>query len=424
MKISPARVAAFDVLLQIERKAAFSSVLLPKYEEELNAKDRGLCHEIVLGVLRRKLFLDANIDTLSKGKRIDTEVRIVLRIGLFQLIYLDRVPAHSAINESVELAGRAKKTSAKGFVNAILRSFLRVRPNLSFADDVEELSIESSHPRWLVERWVRQFGREVGELICNSNNQTPKTAFRIIGDCSLVTKVAGFVESRFVPGCFIADRLNKELIDLAWQGAIYFQDEASQLVAQVVIEAGGNPILDVCAAPGGKTSMIALATKSNIIAGDIHFARIERLRETCSEQSANVQVVQIDAEFGLPFEKGSFETVFVDAPCSGTGTIRHNPEIRYSITDSDIEDLSSKQLTILRNASDLVADGGNLIYSTCSIEMEENEGVCEKFLAGNDDFTVVPINTNALFLTDDGFARTFQHRDDMDGFFIARFLRR
>jgi len=158
MKISPARKAAFDVLLRVERDAAFSSALLPQFESQLNEKDRALCHELALGVLRRKLYLDAFIEQLSSGKRIDIEIRIALQLALFQLLFLDRVPAHSAINESVELAAHANKSSAKGFVNALLRSFQRHQPKLGFNGDAERISIESSHPRWLVEKWIADFG--------------------------------------------------------------------------------------------------------------------------------------------------------------------------------------------------------------------------------------------------------------------------
>ena len=151
MKISPARIAAFDILLRVENDRAFSSVLLPAFEEGLSPADRGLCHELVLGTLRRQIYLDRAIDTLSHGKRLDIAVRVAVRLGLYQLLYLDRIPDHSAVNESVNLIQRAKKTSAKGFVNAILRRAVRELPAVNYADDLERLSVETSHPRWLLE---------------------------------------------------------------------------------------------------------------------------------------------------------------------------------------------------------------------------------------------------------------------------------
>jgi 16S rRNA (cytosine967-C5)-methyltransferase len=427
MTISPARTAAFDVLLRIERDAALSSVLLPQFEANLNSKDRSLCHELVLGTLRRKLYLDRLIEELSRGRKIDLEVNITLRLGLYQLIYLDRIPAHSAINESVELVARAKKSSAKGFVNAILRSFQRKHPALIFASDVEQISIEESHPRWLVERWIDQFGFENTHAICKTHNKTPDRAFRVVSETetvlSLVKENNEITKSQFVPNCYLATALTRKMLDLAADGSIYFQDEGSQLVARPVIGVAGRRLLDLCAAPGGKTTMIANGTEAKVIAADIHFARARRLQDTIALQKVVVPVVQLDAADELPFEPRSFDTVFVDAPCSGTGTIRHNPELRYSIQESDVVRLSDKQLRILANASELVASGGTLIYATCSLETEENESVANKFLASNDSFTKESPGVPERIRTAGGYARTLPQRDGMDGFFIAVFRR-
>ena len=427
MTISPARTAAFDILMRIERDSAFSSVLLPQYESGLNEKDRRLCHEIVLGVLRRKMYLDRVAAALSNDRRQDLEVATAIRIGLFQLIYLDRVPPHSSINESVDLAVRAKKSSAKGFVNAILRSFTRRQPALEFEDESDKLSVEESHPRWLVERWIEQFGRGTATALCQTNNQTPKIAFRpVVTGEKRFTQLENEGEirrSEFVSNCYIAERFSRTLRDLSDKNAIYFQDEGSQLVAQAVINLAPKRILDVCAAPGGKTSMIARGTDASVVAGDIHFARVERLRETCKKQLLDIPIVQLDAENSLPFEGSSFDIVFVDAPCSGTGTIRHNPEIRYSLDPGDPDSLSDKQLRILRNASELVSEKGVLVYSTCSLEKEENEAVAGKFLDANNRFVLETPRVEGRFLTAEGYARTLPHRDGMDGFFIAVFRR-
>jgi 16S rRNA (cytosine967-C5)-methyltransferase len=426
MKVAPARRAAFDVLMRVERDGAFTSVLLPQFETDLSEKDSALCHEIVLGVLRRKLLLDKYVDELTECRKIDLEIRNAIRIGLYQLIYLDRIPPRAAIDESVNLAVHAKKTSAKGFVNGVLRSFTREKPVLEFLDGVEKLSVEESHPSWLVERWSKQFGFDAAAELCRANNETPSVSFRLtsqLGESLEKSIAAGEIQrSDHVTNAFVANRMNSTIKALAEKEAVYFQDEGSQLVALAVIETGGKRVLDVCAAPGGKTSMIAVSGAS-VVAGDVHFARVERLRATCADQHFSVTVVQLDAENGLPFEAKSFDVVFVDAPCSGTGTIRHNPEIRYSIKESDIEALSSKQLRILKNASELVADGASLVYSTCSLESEENEAVATSFLESHSEFKSVPPKVDQRFITSDGFARTFPQRDGMDGFFIASFRR-
>ena len=430
MNISPARTAAFDILLRIETEKAFSSALLPLFEENLSALDRGLCHELTLGTLRRQIYLDRFIDTFSAEKKLDIEVRIALRLALYQICFLTKVPQYSAINESVNLVQRARKTSAKGFVNAILRRAVKERPELTFIDDIDRISVETSHPRWLIEKWSSDFGIETAEAIAAANNRVPPTAFRMIGTASeFGENIASRARrSKYVEGCYIADLDERHLFELADAGQIYIQDEASQMVARAVKVSSGERFLDVCAAPGGKTTLIALGHEVQhvlIAAGDKHRSRLEFLRGNCRRQGVgSVRIIQFDAERDLPFAKDSFDVVLVDAPCSGTGTIRRNPEIRYFLNASDFANLFEKQLSILENASKLVRSGGSVIYSTCSLESEENEAVCKRFLGENPEFFKVMPSVPAAFITDNGFGRTWPQRDNMDGFFVAAFQRR
>ncbi|HSK73017.1 MAG TPA: RsmB/NOP family class I SAM-dependent RNA methyltransferase, partial [Pyrinomonadaceae bacterium] len=227
----------------------------------------------------------------------------------------------------------------------------------------------------------------------------------------------------FVENCFLVSRMNESLRELAEKGEFYFQDEASQMTAQAVELKENESFFDVCAAPGSKTTLVAKQGSENarlIAAGDLYSHRIETLKSNCLKQGVeNVRILQYDAERSLPFAEESFDAVLVDAPCSGTGTIRHNPEIRYFLQEGDFIALSDKQLRILRNASNLVKSGGRLVYSTCSLEKEENEAVIGRFLAGNEKFRKVEPNVPQKFLTSEGFARTFPQKDKMDGFFIA-----
>ena len=425
MKISPARAAAFDVLSRIESDGAFSSVLLPIYEERLSTVDRGLCHELVMGVLRKQLFLDRVIEHFSAGKKLDAAVRIAIRLGAYQLVFLDKIPAYSALNESVNLAQRARKTSAKGLVNAVLRKITTGVPPLKFENEIERTSIETSHPEWLVRKWAADFGLADAQQIAAANNEVPKAAFRLTPKAGDSNVMEGRKQSDLVEGCYFADSFDEQLRAAAESGEIYFQDEASQLVAQVAAKGAGRNVLDVCAAPGGKTTQIASAiTEAVIVAGDLHRARTRFLRSTCERQGIEyVHVVQYDAAEALPFAEGTFDTVLVDAPCSGTGTIRHNPEIRYLLRENELPELAVKQLAILRNASKLVRVGGRMIYSTCSLQVEENEAVCRAFLDENADFRQKTPDVPERFVTSEGFARTFPHRDGMDGFFIAEFRR-
>ncbi|MGH9948451.1 MAG: 16S rRNA (cytosine(967)-C(5))-methyltransferase RsmB [Pyrinomonadaceae bacterium] len=430
MKISPARIAAFDILLRIERDSAYSSILLPEYEQSLERNDGSLCHEITLGVLRKKLHLDAVIDGLSSGRKLDIEVRVALWIGLYQLMELDRVPDHAAINDSVQLVARAKKSSAKGFVNAILRSYQRQRFIPETTDVTVGLALETSHPFWLVERWINQFGFKRTQELCVFNNQPANLAFRIYGEdrevknqCDELVDSEIIKPSEFVNGCYLVKLIDKIPRSFFNNGNLQFQDEGSQLVGQITAAEGGNSVLDVCAAPGGKTLMLA-ASGAFTVAGDVYEQRVRLLSETVSKKaSGKIVVVKYDARQPLPFLNETFDTVVVDAPCSGTGTIQHNPEIRYSISEIEIGELTSKQLLILQNASELVKIGGCLIYSTCSLEEDENEQICEKFINETDSFRQATPKVSKHFLTERGFARTFPPKDEMGGFFTAVFER-
>ena len=236
MKISPARTAAFDVLLRIETDNAFSSILLPKYEETLSEKDRSLCHELVLGVLRRQIYLDRLIDQFAAKPKFDPEVRIALRIGAYQLLFLEKIPAYSAINESVNLVQRAKKSSAKNLANAILRRIQRETVEFVFSDETERISVETSHPRWLVEKWLGQIGAAETEQLAKANNAMGPSAFRLTQK-SIERGMIPSPEwrtSEFVEGCYFADRIDSDLLKAADASGIYFQDEASQMVAAAV----------------------------------------------------------------------------------------------------------------------------------------------------------------------------------------------
>ena len=278
---------------------------------------------------------------------------------------------------------------------------------------------------WLLQRWERNFGWDRAAAIARANNDPSPLDFRATGNSFEIDSLANVQMCSFASGCWTGSDA-RELARLADIGKIYLQDEASQLVGNAVLSAAGHRVLDVCAAPGSKTTQISvrLPADSFIAAGDVHFRRIEFLRENCERQSArSVNLVQYDAESALPFALESFDTVLVDAPCTGTGTIRQNPEIRYFAGPDDPLDLSSKQLLILRNASKMVSRGGTLFYSTCSLEPEENEDVCRAFMAAEPGFVAARPDVPARFLQGTGFARTFPDRDGLDGFFIAAFHR-
>jgi 16S rRNA (cytosine967-C5)-methyltransferase len=436
MSVSVARRSAFEVLRRVETESAFASVLLAKLDAQMREDDRALCHELVLGVLRRKLWLDRAIEHFAERscEKLDLSVRLALELGLYQLRFLTRVPPSAAVNESVNLVRGGREKSAAGFVNAVLRRATRepeYDPASAVADQVERLSIETSNPGWLVKRWIEAFSFETAAEFARANNNTAPATFRftarahrdqIIGELS---SGAGLTASTISPDAWRVKGGSALLRTLADQGMIYMQDEASQLLAHALDAQPGDRVLDVTAAPGSKATHIAtLAPKANVIAGDIHLHRAKTMTRLAAKQGASINVILHDATNALPFPSDSFDRVLLDAPCSGTGTLRRNPEIRYRVKPEDIMQLSSQQRTMLAHAAQVVRRGGRLIYSTCSVEPEENELVVQDFLAAHSEFIRVGPSVPKELFTQESYVRTWPHRDGCDGFFIACLDRR
>lgn len=437
-RVSPARAAAFEVLRRVEDESAFASVLLAHVTAELSQQDRALCYEITLGVLRWQLWLDAVVSHFAgrDAATLDAPVRRALRLGLYQLRFLTRVPASAAVNESVNLAHAHGMRAAAGFINAVLRRATRepdFDPASRARDELERVAVATSHPAWLVERWAAEFGASEAELIARANNRTPPVAFRVnarrAGGRDVIARLrdAGIevAESEIARGAWrvVAGTGGELLRSLASDGFIYTQDEASQLVGRVVGALAGESVLDVCAAPGSKATQIAAQTEglAVVVACDLYEHRLRTVVDSSQRQGVeNVLTVALDAEeSALPFADAAFDRVLVDAPCTGTGTLRHNPEIRWRITPADVAQLAARQRRILANAARTVRRGGRLVYSTCSLERDENEAVVESFLAGHSEYRQTKTDATERLLTKDGAARTFPHRDDADGFYVA-----
>lgn len=438
--VSVARLAAFNVLRRVEEEGAYAALLLAASEEKMRADDRALCYELVLGTLRWQLWLDKLIEHYAgrSAASLDAPVRRALRLGLYQLRFLSRIPASAVVNESVKLVHLSRLRSAAAFTNAVLRRATRepdYQPSADIADPIERLAVETSHPAWLIERWIKAFGREEAEAFARANNDVPPVAFRVVTRRASVEEVldelraAGGVArpSEIAPDAWRVQGATVALQTLAREGKIYLQDEASQLVAHVLDARDGERVLDVCAAPGSKTTHIAARTPnlSLIVAGDVHEHRVRTVVKTGARQEVErLHVVMHDAEIALPYSESSFDRVLVDAPCSGTGTLRRNPEIRWRISAQDIQDLSVRQRRILASAARMVRPPGHLVYSTCSVEPEENEEVVARFLSENDSFNQVAVNAPQELLSENWAARTWPHKSGADGFFIASFERR
>ena len=391
MPISPARIAAFDILQRVEQTDAFASELLHATAySKLTSADHGLATELVMGVLRWRCLLDQRLAAASSLKldKLDLEVLTALRLAAYQLQFLQRVPGHAAVNDSVELVKRARKRSAAAFVNAVLRKLGQAASaNPVAGESAEELALRLAHPRWLVERWIREFGGEAAHKVCAYDQQAPPAAIRVSADAAELELKTEGVE--LVPGRLVLRARRVVTGNVAKSrafrgGKIAIQDEASQLVALLV--GHGENILDCCAAPGGKTRVMAEGNpQSAVLALELHPRRASLLRKLVA--APNVSVVAADMR-DFPVNK-AFERVLADVPCSGTGTLARHPEIKWRLKPEDLLELQTRQLAILQSAMKHVAPGGRLVYSTCSLEGEENYEVVEKALADDAGFRVV-----------------------------------
>ena len=455
MNISPARTIAFDALRRVETQSAYADeVLRTELGASVRTEDAGLAIELTLGVLRWQRLLDFLMGRCltNAAKTLDAEVRIALRLGVYQLWFLERVPAHAVVHESVELVKRARKRSAAPLVNAVLRKAAKEATQLTksrnaiaslLATDLpiaERMGILYSHPTWLVERWLRNFGEERVRALLEANNRVPAVSCFVIDVERREDALTSLQEARCVvePGALLRDAWtlhggNPAASDAVRRGWIAIQDEASQAVAHLLAVDEGNSILDLCAAPGGKTILLARAAGSQgrVIAADLHEHRVRAMAERFKTAGVrNVETVILDGTQPLPFER-CFDRILVDAPCSGTGTLARHPEIRWRIRADDFTDLHVRQVQLLKNALANLAPRGRLIYSTCSLEPEENEFVVNEALDGTrGQFRVItPSDTLQRILREgvrqeslidaDSFFRTCTPVHETDGFFAA-----
>ena len=446
-KISKSRREAFAILLQLERKQTHSDDLLRSHRvSALSPQDRNLCTTLVLGVLRWQIRLDSLIEQLlaKPNARLDPEVRIALRLGAFQLLFLDRIPAHAAIGESVALAKLAGHKFASRMVNAVLRK-LAAQPKPQLIPDSNlspaGLALATSHPVWLVERWAANYGLESTREICLHGQQQPELSIRI--PISVIEPELIEQGIELAPGAILTSGrrvLSGDVTSTSAfrSGQIRIQDEGSQLIAELA--GHGNHILDCCAAPGGKTLILAERNpQAAIIALEISPGRCQALesRVAASPFANQIQVRQADATSLAAGQ--TFDLVLADVPCSGTGTLGRNPEIRHRLEPSDLIRHHQRQVEILRSA--LHIGTRRVIYSTCSLEPEENTEVIAQVLAQASQWQQVSISNVLLELQEEGrltqqaatilrksgapdgsltiLPGTFGHESQTDGFFIA-----
>jgi 16S rRNA (cytosine967-C5)-methyltransferase len=447
MRVTPARQAAYEILRRVESGRDFAVELLDSARiHSLKEADRHLVTEIVMGVLRWRGELDFRIERLSSKRMdyFDPEVATVLRMGVYQIRFLAKIPKSAAVNEAVELAKFAHKRSATGLVNAVLRKCQRPQRigRSQRADTEVQLDKDwiggacRSLPEWLRERWARNFGREGMTALAVASVQIPPTCLRVAGADDreaireeLQEQGIEVRPGKFAASALVVERGNVRDARAVREGRAVIQDEASQLVASLVAPRAGDRVLDLCAAPGIKTGQLAMGQgRGLLVSCDLSARRLRMMPKLLPKtlpEDLRLERVRLDAARPLPF-RCQFDRILVDAPCSGTGTLARNPEIKTRLEPQDLPRLAALQSQILANALDVLAPHGRLVYATCSLEPEENEQVVERLLAERRDVRLLSReelsrefpSLQRLF-DDHGFFHTRPDLHGMDGFFAS-----
>ena len=461
--IAPARTAAYEILRAVDAhtdaqkdtasrpaphatRQDLSSALAQARKGLRDDRDRALAGEMATGTLRWQGAFDHVIAVFANRSiaRLDPEVLDVLRLTMFQLLHLTRVPASAAVDDAVDLVRKAGKRSAAPLVNAILRRVSRMRTDLPLPPRqatpreaaLDYLSITLSHPRWLVSRWFDRYGFEAAEKWCRFDNQPAALtvrANRLRGDrdalaADLRTYGVETRATRFASDGLLVGKGNPLQTPLFDTGRFVVQDEASQLVPLMTEVRPGERVLDACAAPGGKATALAAAMndQGTIVAADVRPRRMRLLAETVRRSGASaIRIIQADAARLSPFS-AQFDCVLLDAPCSGLGTLRRDPDIRWHREEHELDAMSEFQIRLVSTLSADVRPGGRLVYATCSSEPDENEHVIERFLAGHPEFKVHRPTLSApvdALLDGAGFLHTLPSRDGLEGFFAAALVK-
>lgn len=451
VKTPGARELALNALTAVEQEGAYSNLALNAVLERYrpDPREAGLATELVYGTIQRRNTIDQVLDRhISKGiKKLQPWVRSLFRLSAYQLLYLDRIPTHAAVSEAVVIAKRRGHTGISGLVNAVLRKVASApgKPAApSGSAPVERIAFEHSHPEWLVKRWIAAYGESTAEQMASANNEPPPVSVRAnrlrIGRDDLLAELRreGFdAELSNVAPDGIRIRGGGNLANTPWfrNGQFTMQDESSMLVAALVAPIPGSRVLDCCAAPGGKSTHLAelMNNAGSIVSYDVHPHKRELIAANAARLGASIIVSRTgDAEkLGAELPAASFDAVLVDAPCTGFGVIRRKPDIKWTKREEDIADIAMLQRSILDSVHRLVKPGGGLVYSTCTLEADENEGQIERFAADHPEFRLddtfpggLPDRVVETCRIGGGMLRVMPHQFGSDGFFMARFVRR
>lgn len=449
MKLDLPRETALKILYEINKSGAYSNIALNKNLEDnkLNNLDRAFITELVYGNLKRRLTIDYIIEQFSsvKIKKLSPWILNILRLGVYQLVFMDKIPESAACNESVNLAKRYGHSASSRYVNAVLRNVARSREKIEYPDKNKDLctylSIKYSHPEWMVKSWLTRFGESFTEELLKSNNETAPLTVRINTlktnreDLQTELRKEGFETepARYIKNALtINNPTSITKMEAFIKGLFQVQDESSMMVAQILDPKPGELVIDVCSAPGGKATHIAelMQNKGEVIARDVHEHKIKLIKEASERLGIDIINLEVfdalEQDFNLT---GKADRVLVDAPCTGLGIIRRKPDIKWTRNANDLAEIVKLQEKILKSSSSYVKPGGVLVYSTCTIEPKENEEQVNKFLQANREFELEDISE---FIPEglikatakEGYIQLYTNTDGIDGFFISKMRKR
>jgi 16S rRNA (cytosine967-C5)-methyltransferase len=449
MKLDLPRETALKILYDINKSGAYSNITLNKYleDKELNSLDKAFITELVYGTLKWRLSIDYIIDKFSsiKIKKLSPWILNILRLGVYQLVYMSKIPESAACNECVNLSKRYGHSASSRFVNAVLRNVARSRNKIDYPDKSKDLtaylSIKYSHPEWMVKNWLSRFGESFTEELLRLNNEPAPLTVRVNAlkttreELSELLKKEGFETepAKYIDNALtIKNPSSISKMESFVKGFFQVQDESSMLVGRVLDPMPGEFIVDVCSAPGGKTTHIAelMENRGQVIARDIHEHKIKLINDAAKRLGIDIIKAEIFDASELDLELvEKADRVLVDAPCTGLGIIRRKPEIKWTRNPGDLKDIVKIQEKILNTSSKYVKPGGVLVYSTCTIETQENEELVKRFLDSNKEFELEDISRQLpeglkKNTAKDGYIQLYTNVDGIDGFFISKMRKR
>ena len=434
MEQKTVREKVAQILTDIEKDDTYLQLALKKELDTLEAKDKGFANELIYGTIKWRLRLDYVLDQFSKipVKKMKPFVRQLMRMSVYQILFLDKVPASAAINEAVKIMHKRKMSNLSGFVNGVLRNIDRNKSEITYPN----LSVYYSIPEWIITRWMKYYGEMETKAICESLSQRARVCIRINTLKTTKDKVKALLseegitvlEEGFLPESLYIHAPSGIHHSPSFKAGLWtVQDESAMLVGHVLGPEKGDEILDVCSAPGGKTVHLAelMQNEGHIIGADIHEHKIELIEKNAKRLGASI--VEGRLQDGMLINedwKEKFDKILLDAPCSGLGIIKRKPDIRYAKDETAIRDINNIQRKLLKNAINYLKKDGILVYSTCTLTQEENQNMVEYALSLGLQLDAIPYDMPAClkpYIKDNAYIEILPHVTDTDGFFMARF---